>query len=70
MFRTKREEMTRSDRLRKDYYGFTEEDVQTRGKKILESQTNNLEKASNSLANLSEDLDNTFEATNSQQIGM
>ena len=43
---------------------------QTRGKKILESQTNNLEKASNSLANLSEDLDNTFEATNSQQIGI
>jgi len=43
---------------------------QTRGKKILESQTNNLEKASNSLANLSEDLDNAFEATNSQQIGM
>ena len=34
VFRTKREEMTRSDRLRKDYYGFTEEDVQTRGKKI------------------------------------
>lgn len=43
---------------------------QTRGKKILESQTNNLAKDSNSLANLSEDLDNTSEATNSQQIGV
>ena len=43
---------------------------QTRGKKILASQTNNLEKAPHSLANLSEDLDNTFEATNSQQIGI
>lgn len=33
---------------------------QTRGKKILERQANNLENGSNSLANLSEDLDNTF----------
>lgn len=30
------------------------------GKKILESQTNNLDKDSNSLANLSVDLDNIF----------
>lgn len=33
---------------------------QIRGNKILESQTNNLEKDCNSLTNLSEDLDNTF----------
>lgn len=33
---------------------------QIRAKKILESQTDNLEKDSNSLATLSEDLDNIF----------